>query len=503
MKTLKLPRHALFGILALGFMLASGGLAQDKGPATPAAVATATNYSTQVLKANELFNQDNRDSLAPALALVQAAIQSEPKRFEGYALEALIFAKQGHAKKARQALATAQQLVPADKKERLTKVQAYVEAHAGAPPVASSALSPEVQRKLTVLKLITEDADKAKSAQERRTLLNEFMAKSAEVVELAPMQTNIWVMRGAAAVELDYPGAGFEAGRKLRELGLESSEDSRIRKTFAELERKGWLDTNRPFAIDDFIGKWSYVHSGGTQERMIIFPHYGATEIQTDIPIRMDGKSTTLRAFKLIVTDDSLEFGESPDGQLTLVSRVFLAKSQQAQEGVSNAWWNTYEFNYPPGQGRGMHTIRIMTAQGERLVDSQHLWTESYETKCFPERNCVIVTTHMRHPSDGDATGDIETVVVYCLDMTRTNLFGFHRKFVPTMQLIRNDQSASEWRGGDVATEFESWISVSSLDEINNFLIEQTKSFDGKWNSSGRLYFNGFPSYLTKIRPRP
>jgi hypothetical protein len=227
-------------------MLASGGRAQDKGPAAP---ATSTNYNTQVLKANELFNQDNQDSLAPALALVQAAIQSEPKRFEGYALEALIFAKQGRAQEAGQALATAQQLAPADKKERLTKVQAYVEAHAGAPPVASSAPSPEVQRKVNVLKLITDDADKAKSAQERHTLLNEFMDKSAEVLELAPLQTNIWVLRAVAAIELNQATAGRAAGRQLVRLGMDASGDPKIGKLMAQLDRKGWLVEKGPEVI--------------------------------------------------------------------------------------------------------------------------------------------------------------------------------------------------------------------------------------------------------------
>jgi formylglycine-generating enzyme required for sulfatase activity len=273
MQALRLPRHVLFGILALGLMLASGGRAQDKGPVAP---ATSTNYSTQVLKANALFNQDNQDSLAPALALVQAAIQSEPKRFEGYALEALIFAKRGQAQEARQALATAQELAPADKKERLTKVQAYVEAHAGAPPVASAAPSPEVQRKLNVLKLITDDADKAKSPQERRTLLNEFMDKSTEVLELAPLQTNIWVLRAVAAMELNQATAGRAAGLQLVRLGMDASGDSNIGKLMAQLDRKGWLTaTAAPLTATAALWENSlgmkFVSVPGTQVRFCIW----------------------------------------------------------------------------------------------------------------------------------------------------------------------------------------------------------------------------------------
>jgi hypothetical protein len=456
MQSLRLPRPVLLGILALGFMLASGGRAQDNGPATPAAMATATNYSTQVLKANELFNQD---SLAPALALVQAAIQSEPNRFEGYALQALIFAKQGQAQEARQALATAEQLVPADKKERLTKVQAYVEAHAGAPPVASSAASPEVQRKLNVLKLITDDADKAKSPQERRTLLNEFMDKSAEVLELAPLQTNIWVLRAVAAMELNQATAGWEAGRKLVALGADNSADPKVQKVLAQLDRKGWLTDQEPPkpippTAKDFAGEWNLLHNGTYKYSYV--PKGGDPWVYT-------------------VVAHNLTFAESPSGEPTLVKyEVTIRDSMNLPAGFNGEREiveHTTTSIYPPG-------TCTRTREGENPDTSSF----SISTKYFPTNGMleVAIVNSVSYTN----------LFILALDETKTKLVGIGLG-------SRSDE------------EFPYFVPSES--QVTAELVSQLIQLDGRsYNSEKSIYLPGQgkteylnrPTYAVKVSTR-
>ena len=59
------------------------------------------------------------------------------------------------------------------------------------------------------------------------------------------MQMNVWVLRAIAAMEVDYPGEGWLAGRRLKELGAEESDDAKIRRVIAQLDRKGWLGKER------------------------------------------------------------------------------------------------------------------------------------------------------------------------------------------------------------------------------------------------------------------
>jgi hypothetical protein len=60
--------------------------------------------------------------------------------------------------------------------------------------------------------LIAEEADRATSADERTKLFREFIVKSVPYISEHPEDANIWLLRAAAAIEVDYPGAGFIAG---------------------------------------------------------------------------------------------------------------------------------------------------------------------------------------------------------------------------------------------------------------------------------------------------
>jgi len=200
--------------------------------------------------ANDAFKANDVEI---ALEVAKKAIQLDANRYEGYALTALVLEKQGHLDEAIQQSAKALEFAPAEKKTSLAAFRDSLEKQRRKPSGAQT-FSPEARRKYDVLMLITADADKAKSAYERKTLLQEFMSKSAEFLSLAPMQTNIIVLRAAAALELDYPGTGWLIGRRLKELGLENSDDPAVRKVLAGLERKGWLAPNN---ISRDWNKWT------------------------------------------------------------------------------------------------------------------------------------------------------------------------------------------------------------------------------------------------------
>ena len=59
-----------------------------------------------------------------------------------------------------------------------------------------------MRRKLDLLRLIIEDADKARTPEERKKYLQEFLNKSEPFVTEYPNDAQIWLLRGAAAVEL-------------------------------------------------------------------------------------------------------------------------------------------------------------------------------------------------------------------------------------------------------------------------------------------------------------
>jgi Flp pilus assembly protein TadD len=88
---------------------------------------TQLTYHILLVTGDNLFKEG---SLPEALSVAQTAIASDSKRFEGYALAAVIYAKQGQSKQADKALAKALELVPPDKKNQLADPVAYVQTQA-------------------------------------------------------------------------------------------------------------------------------------------------------------------------------------------------------------------------------------------------------------------------------------------------------------------------------------------------------------------------------------
>jgi TPR repeat protein len=182
-----------------------------------------------------------------------AAIKQNDQRFEGYALVALLLENQGKTSEALNYVEKALARAPESKKAQLEKIKERF-SQLSATPVSqqgqapSPALSGEARRKSEALMLIVEDADKAKTPEDRKKLLSEFMDKSDDFLTLNEKATNIWLTRAAVAVELDAPADGWKAGRKLIELGGENSGEPKLAKLLATLERKGWLEMDPPFS---------------------------------------------------------------------------------------------------------------------------------------------------------------------------------------------------------------------------------------------------------------
>ena len=219
----------------------------------PASDKQATTYDDHLVQANVLFKQGKLDE---ALAAAQTAQKLDPKRYEAPATAALILHAAKKTAEAKAALDEAIKLAPPDKQDKVQKIAKLLAAEPTAPaetaatavatPAGPPQLTVAARRQLDALTLITEEADKATLDTERKKLLREFMGKSAEFIVDHPFQTNVWVLRAAVALELDYPGSGWLAGKRLKAFGVDESDDPKTRKIMAMLDRKGWLGDKTP-----------------------------------------------------------------------------------------------------------------------------------------------------------------------------------------------------------------------------------------------------------------
>jgi TPR repeat protein len=220
-----------------------------EGAKTNSATAPATtsgSYDDHLMQANSLFK---KGELGDALAEAQTAAKLDPKRYEAPTAAALILSAAKKTAAAKAALDGALKLAPADQQERIQAIAKLIsetdtKTEPSKPVVATpppAKLSGATKRQLNVLGLIIEDADKAKTDAERKKILREFLVKSTDFIQENLLQTNIWLLRAIAAMELDFPNEGWVAGQQLTKLGLENSEDPKVQKVFAQLERNGWL----------------------------------------------------------------------------------------------------------------------------------------------------------------------------------------------------------------------------------------------------------------------
>jgi len=174
-----------------------------------------------VQKARQLMEAGK---LSEAYLAASAAVTLNEKRWEAYAVMAMVLGAQGNELEAKRQVEKAISLAPSDKQPTLAELRnrlsrgtnvsrdsavASAPNHAGGPDagvrVPPSGMNAETRRRLDALTLIIKDADRAPTSAERMTLLREFMTKSEPFVEQVAGESSVWMLRAGIAVELGYP----------------------------------------------------------------------------------------------------------------------------------------------------------------------------------------------------------------------------------------------------------------------------------------------------------
>ena len=190
--------------------------------------------------------------LTDALTAAQNAGRLDPTRYEAPALAAVIFQAAGRLDEARLSIANALKLAPPDRMAKLQDLERSIngptagtktEPSPEATPSANSAdpISADQRRRFNVLMLVIEDADKATDVATRHKFLGEFLDKSAAFVVAFPDESRVWVLRALSSLELERADDGIVAARAIERLGLTNSDDAKIGRLVASLDRKGWM----------------------------------------------------------------------------------------------------------------------------------------------------------------------------------------------------------------------------------------------------------------------
>jgi hypothetical protein len=77
---------------------------------------------------------------------------------------------------------------------------------------------------------------------QQKMLLQKFMTESRPFAEQHQDDTLIWQLRAAAALSLNEPIEGYEAGQELLSVGAADSNDPNLQHLMAQLNLEGWLD---------------------------------------------------------------------------------------------------------------------------------------------------------------------------------------------------------------------------------------------------------------------
>ena len=89
---------------------------------------------------------------------------------------------------------------------------------------------------------IAYQAQKTSDLTQQKTLLQQFMKQSGSFLQKHPEQTILWQLRAAAALSLNDPDEGYEAGQRLLAAGAADTEDANLLRLMAQLKNKNWLD---------------------------------------------------------------------------------------------------------------------------------------------------------------------------------------------------------------------------------------------------------------------
>jgi hypothetical protein len=190
--------------------------------------STKLNYEQLVQRAKPLTSARPQD----ALFLCKRAVQQEPSRYEAHVIAAAAFRKQKEYHQTAVHLQIAMALAPEAKKPIVGRALTEMK-------VAS--LPTESRRKLDAVMLILDDAQGAKTGDDRQRFLRDFLIRSTAFIEESSFVADLWLLRTQAAIELDYPEVGWAGANRLRALGTLRRDEPVLRQTMAQLERNGWL----------------------------------------------------------------------------------------------------------------------------------------------------------------------------------------------------------------------------------------------------------------------
>jgi TPR repeat protein len=210
-------------------------------PATPRAVP-ATYEALVSAARTQLANKQSQEAQSTA----ERAIRLDGERDEAHILAAAALRDQRQYASAVTHLQIALGLAPDGRKSAILRA---------ITDVRVAALPADQRRKLDAVVLVAQEANRARGAIERTRLLHEFMVRSNAILDDSPFISDLWLLRAAASLELNYPETAWIAARKLAELGADESDEPRIRKIMGQLERKDWLGPFVPIRkSDDLAG---------------------------------------------------------------------------------------------------------------------------------------------------------------------------------------------------------------------------------------------------------
>lgn len=99
---------------------------------------------------------------------------------------------------------------------------------------------------LDTLIYMARNASEERDPVAKTKLYEEFLERSARYVTQKPDQKKVWLLRAQAALDLNRPRIGWQAGRKLLALGAHLSDEPETRQIMAMLNYRGWLEGPEP-----------------------------------------------------------------------------------------------------------------------------------------------------------------------------------------------------------------------------------------------------------------
>lgn len=344
---------------ALLLIVASAASAQNAPSTLPGPSSGATtSYGARFDDARRFLANGQPKQ---ALVVSERAIRSDGERYEAHVLAAAALRDQKEFGKAAAHLGTA--LAQAPETVRPAILRALTE-------VRVAGLAPDARRRLDAVMLVVNDAAKA-TAGDRARLLREFMTRSTALLEHHPFIADLWQLRAAAALELDYREMGVIAKYQLDQLGA-SSNDPPIRRIIAQMERKGWFTESSP-RLDvpdpETAKRWRYEAERGDAVRQLtigVFLRSYGSDIQKKEAVQWLMKAAEQGSAVASWNLFSIHF-ESAESRLTSVGWLVKAANLGLNEAQSTlaSYYSDGVHGLPRDLGEAARWYRKAAAQDD------------------------------------------------------------------------------------------------------------------------------------------